>query len=315
MGIFSKTPSEPPPYALQIHLDPSTPQVLRPNDTVRGHISLIPNIPLSPPAIEVTLYGTSTVWLRTAVGQVGNGPGQVNRRRYLHWRDNAPLFTVCHNLVSPGAHFNAGETYTLPFAIVLPAGTGNDRSHSYADAADTRWIAGPHDLPPTFSHGHPRGFDETGPDYAHIEYGVRARVVAPGSGPTADAAAHADADVPLFFAPLGRSPHAGSSTRVQVHSEAFTLASSALLHDADSGGEAKVGLRQSMRDRFSSKTPKLEFKVEVQVPDELCSGAAFDVNVRVEAGARSEGVRVPRMKVRVEKVVLVDCTFVRAVRD
>lgn len=318
MGLFnsSKIPQKPLPD-LAIHLYFPTDKVFQPDDVVSGHITLIPIESITPQAIEVSLFGRSLVWHRTS------HRNQNETTDYHHWRDNAPLFEVTQNVL-PGAMttgismessiLKAGATYTFPFQFRFPKGTGNSRVGQYEKNTDERWTIQPHNLPPTFLHTYRNG-KGTEPDYAKIEYGVRARLRCPGVGVVRGRSlTELSGTASVLFQP--------SNTALQLNmqepssmlrqSKAFHFQSSILNGQAAN----QIGFRQNMRDRFSSKTPKLDFETILEIPQYLTSGTEFRVRASFHVVGTTENVtHLPPIKFIVLKLELLDYTFIRAPRD
>ncbi|KAF2788920.1 hypothetical protein K505DRAFT_254397, partial [Melanomma pulvis-pyrius CBS 109.77] len=144
MGFFkSNKEPQPPLPALFISLTSQEDTVFKPNDTVSGHLTLTTPLPITPQAIEVSLWGKSKTWIRTSTKR-------NNTTSYKHYRDDVSLFDVTSNLF-PAPHLLSPEqTYIFPFSFRVPEGTGVNRSGCYEKDGDERWTVFPHKLPPTF---------------------------------------------------------------------------------------------------------------------------------------------------------------------
>jgi hypothetical protein len=309
MGLFSssKIPLPPiPHFDIVLHNQKKT---YRPGDIVRGHIALTPIIPISPYALNVSLFGQSLIWHRVDVSS-SDKPSD-----YHHWRDNAPLFEVADDVLHAKdkgpSDLLPRQTYQFPFEFRLPKGTGNARFGQYKNDADVKFSIGPHDLPPTFLHADKYG-KGTDADYAKVEYGVRATLLCPGVGIVqgknlADLTVTASIDfLPSYIAP---SPGPLSVLRYPKN---FTLQSSILTGQDPS----QIGFRQSLRDRFSSSTPTMSFEAALEMPDQLTSGNEFRFRASFNVLKKSENVlRIPAITFRVLKLDLRDFTFYRAPRD
>lgn len=315
MGLFSSS-KIPKPALPKISIRLSTPseKVFKPDDVVSGYVAFAPTVPIVPHAIEVSLFGQSLVWLRT-----GANAGKGSTTDYHHWRDNAPLFEVTTNVLpafdSKAPTLQPGEKYTYPFQFQFPAGTGNSRFGQYNKDEDMRWTVGPHLLPPSFlhtgTHGTNMGEDA---DFAKIEYGIRARLICPGIGIARGQNLHdLVVTAPVLFVPLDPKPDASEGPlSVLRDSKTFKVQSSALTGQATSS----IGFRQSMRDRFSSSTPKLEFEVAVEIPDLITSGSEFHFRVSFNVLSISDNVAyIPHIRFAILKLELQDLTAVRAQRD
>ncbi|KAH7385961.1 hypothetical protein BKA66DRAFT_461235 [Pyrenochaeta sp. MPI-SDFR-AT-0127] len=318
MGFFKSSPKipQPPLPNLAIHLYGPTDKVFKPDDIVTGHIALTPIVSITPQVIEVSLFGQSMIWYR-----VGHKNQKSNTTSYSHYRDNAPLFEVAENVLPNHSSegkllntFDPGQTYTFAFGFRFPAGTGNSRFGQYKQDVDERWVVTPHDLPPTFLHTGKMG-DGTDADYAKVEYGVRAKLICPGVGVVVgDQLADLTATIPVLFQPLNPNIEQTMSGPLSVirHPKKFVFQSSILTGQPAS----QIGFRQSMRDRFSSSTPKLDFEAAVEMPDLLTSGTEFRFRASFKVLTKSHDVtHIPGLTFRVLKLDLLDFTFYRAPRD
>ena len=174
MGLFSSSKSKLPPAplpSLELHLAHSTDTVIKPGDTVNGHILLSTPVVITPKAIEVTFWGQSQTWIRRE-------HKSDDSTSYTHYRDLAPLFTVTHNALSKTKEeaYVPGQAYTMPFTFTMPTGTAYNRADSYQHPDDGVWTISPHNLPPTFLHSR---FGPDIPDNCSISYGVTARLICP----------------------------------------------------------------------------------------------------------------------------------------
>lgn len=331
MGLFSSNkPPQPPTPDLTIHIYGTEEKCYKPNDYVSGHVILTPVESMRPQALEVSLFGQSLVWLRTS-------SNDGNHTTYYHYRDNAPLFEVTTDVLpnrgldsnqyhdnSIGEHiekmekgppdtddFQPGQSYTFPFSFRFPEGTGNSRLSSYKQADDGRWTVDPHKLPPTFYHGSQYSRDHGEPDFAKIEYGIRARLLCPGIGIiVGKELKDLIVTVPVLFAPI--NPHATLSGPLSVlkFQKAFTLHSSSL------SGQETPGFRQSLRDKFSSSTPTLDFETSLEMPDLLTCGLEFRFRAAFTVLSKSANVvKIPAIHFSILKLDLLDFTFVRAALD
>ncbi|KAF1849372.1 uncharacterized protein K460DRAFT_365256 [Cucurbitaria berberidis CBS 394.84] len=318
MGLFKSSPklAQPPLPNLAIHLYNPTDKVFKPDDVVTGHISLAPIIPITPYALEVSLFGQSLIWLRTSHRKNSN-----SMMDYYHWRDNAPLFEVSENVLpSPSKKeesmtvYQPGQTYTFPFHFRFPAGTRNSRLGQYKQDSDERWTVTPHDLPPTFLHTDKLG-DATEPDYAKIEYGVRVKLICPGIGVVqGQNLIDLTTTAPVLFQPMNRNPQHILDGPISVlrYPKTFTFQSSILTGQQPS----QIGFRQAMHDRFSSTTPKVDFEAALDMPDVLASGSEFRFRASFHVLSKTDSVsHIPPIQFRVLKLDLLDFTFVRAPRD
>lgn len=313
MGLFGSSKAPPPPLPnLSIYLSTPLEKVFQPDETVSGTITLTPAIPITPQALEVTLFGQSLIWYRTT--QPGTSrPGTIQRNQYIHFRDNAPLFNVTTNILPPQTGtLQPGQPLTLPFNIRFPLGTGNKRLGQYRRDSDERWTVGPHNLPPSFifSSSSPSSSVCDSPDFAKIDYGISARLLTPEYiGFDLDASA-LEVFAPVLFSPQ----NAGLDT---THAT-LTFVDSHSLQSSILAGVQKenLGFRQSLRDRLSSSTPKICFDTSVHVPDCLISGQEFAIRAGVHVTHKSDSVSaMPSVKLRVGKIELVEYTAVRAPRD
>ena len=207
-----------------------------------------------------------------------------------------------------------GQTYTFPFSFRFPAASGNNRHNLYENDGDERWTIQPHILPPSFLINYSFGSD-TEPNFAKIEYGVKAKLICPGVGVVhGKMMADLISSAPILFQPL--NPHLQEMMTgplsVIRHPKTFSYSSSAL-----TGQDPKqISFRQNLRDRFSSSTPKLDFEAALEIPDLLASGAEFCFRASFTAMAKSDGVtRIPPVVFKVLKLELLDFTFARASRD
>lgn len=306
MGLFSSSkPPQPPLPKFSIFLDSAQDKVFKPDDLVTGYIAITPEQSITPVAIEVTLFGQSQIWHRTSHNDSNN------RTQYRHWRDNAPLFGVTENVLpAQGAALEWPETHRFPFSIRFPAGTGSSRRGQYKFDDDPRYHIGPHDLPPTFLQG-----DGENPNYAKIEYGIQARLQCPGvyvvqGKNMVDLMAVA----PILFQPLNRHENEliYRPLPMQQNREPFLLQSSTLAE----GASSNVGFRQSMRDRFSSSTPKLSFESTLEFPNLLASGSEFRFRAAFTVLEKVNGASwIPPITLTVLRLEMLDFTFIRAPCD
>lgn len=292
-------------------------KIFHPNDLVTGHVTLKPITPLFPKAIYVTLFSNSSLWHRVDCGQ--------NPTNYLHYRDNAPLFEVSEDVMQSGTAATwrktnngptllPGQTYNHRFEFRFPARTSNVRIGQYKDDADTRFVVGPHDLPPTFLYTNKHGDgDGTDANFAKVEYGVRARLVCPtvritqGKGDLV-------VTIPINFHPPAAEQQSTLLDAVDVrrHSKTFSLQSSVLTGQH----RTQIGFRQGLRDRFSSTTPVIHFNTTVEIPDRLLSGSEFCLRTVFTIISRTDSVtHIPAVKFSILKLDLLDFTFLRAPRD
>ena len=316
MGLFSSSKLPQPPLPnIAIHLYSPSEKLFRPDEDVAGHISFTPVAPIAPRALEVSLFGQSLVWHRTSHS---TSNGTSSSTDYHHWRDNAPLFEVATNVLPPfethAPTLDVGETYTFPFSIRFPAGTSNNRSGQYKEDDDTIWTVEPHDLPPSFLDTSKHGTADA-PDYAKIEYGVRARLMCPGIG-VVQGKNIRDLVVtaPVLFVPLPPVPSYSGEMPVGLpkQMQAFTVQTSALAGQSVNS----IGFRQSLRDRFSSSTPKLEFRTIVEIPEVLTTGMEFRFRAAFSVVSKSDNVsHIPAIHFTILNLKLKDITSVRAPRD
>ncbi|KAF2686723.1 kinase-like protein [Lentithecium fluviatile CBS 122367] len=302
MGLFSKSTNTGPLPTINVSLNTPQDHVFKPNDTVTGHITLSTPIPLNPQAIEASLWGNSNVWMRD---DFNNSSSETTKHDYYHYRDNVPLFNIVFNVLTE-KHLQPGLTYTFPFQFRVPQGTNANRAGGYKDNNDSRWTIQPHLLPPTFQWG--QRTDD--PDHAKITYGVTGRLVCPGVGGGKKGDKPIEASAPIIFQPL--NPHLNQPFSVVPYSKTFTLASSALAGQDPSS----IGFRKKLSDRFSSKTPKLDFEFGVEVPDFLASGTEFMFRSTFNVISKSDNVvGLPAITFKVLKLELIAFTYIRASRD
>lgn len=298
MGVFrSHKHRVPPPPIFDLHLSTPQDRVLKPNDIIRGHVTLLTQTPIPPQAIEASFWGHSSAWLRTS-------SSSDTSTSYRHYRDNVPLFNVTFNLLDQQIH--PGQEHCFPFEFRVPESTSSHRLGGYKDDLDTRWTVQPHHLPPTFAWG--RSPDR--PNNASVSYGITARFICPGNGIGTDQEDSLSVTVPILIQPL--NPNLNAPYSVIRHSKPFTLASSNL-----TGREpSSIGFRQKLSDKFSSDTPKLDFELGIELPDLLVSGSEFKFRGTLSVLKKTENVvHIPAITFRVLKLELLDFTFVRAARD
>jgi hypothetical protein len=314
MGIFSSNKIPQPPLPdIALHLYCPTDKIFRPDELVSGHVSFTPVAPIAPHALEVSLFGQSLIWHRTTHSR---STGNTSSTDYHHWRDHAPLFEVITSVLPPwdpqAPALAVGQNYTYPFSFYFPNGTSNTRFGQYKDDSDELWTSGPHDLPPTFLSASKYSKDD-GPNYAKVEYGVRVRLVCPGIGIVRGKNIEDLIIIaPVVFAPLKAIPYDPEIPMGLRHAQPFTLQTSALTGQSSSA----IGFRQSMRDRFSSSTPKVDFELAVEIPDALTSGTEFRFRTSFNVIIKSENAsHIPAVHFTVLKLDLKDLTFVRAPRD
>jgi hypothetical protein len=310
MGLFSSTKIPQPSLPdIAIHLYSPTDKIFRPDELVSGHVNFTPTVPIAPRAIEVSLFGQSLIWHRTS-------SSSNDSTDYYHWRDNAPLFEISTNVLPAGEPhapaLSVGETYIYPFNFRFPARTGNTRFGQYKEDTDELWTVRPHDLPPTFLSAGKHNKDD-GPNYAKVEYGVRARLVCHGTGVVqGKSIVDLVATVPVFFAPFKSLTCNLDPIGAQRHTQPFMLQTSALTGQTSSA----IGFRQSVRDRFSSSTPKVDFELAVEIPETLTSGTEFRFRTSFNVITKSDNVsHIPAVHFTILKLALKDITFVRAPRD
>lgn len=311
MGLFSTKYPQPPLPDIGIHLSNPADKVYRPDDIVNGWVTFTPTVPIAPRAIVASLWGHAQIWHRTSHTNSNNSSD------YHHWRDNAPLFEVQTNILqtsdSKPSTLEVGRTYTYPFQFRFPIGTANNRGGQYQNDADARWTVGPHQLPPTFWSSSNHSI-EGAPNWAKVEYGVRVRLACPGVGV---AQGHNLVDfvvnAPVLFAPLNRSAHTSQAPPSLIsYTKSCSLRTSALARPSSSS----VGFRQSMRDHFSSKTPRLDFDSVLHVPDVMTSGCEFSFGAAVKILDKSDTVsHIPPIHFTILRLELQDFTSIRAPRD
>lgn len=314
MGLFgSSKPPEPQPVLFFKFTHPQE-QIFEPDSVVSGHVALTTPIPISPQAIEVSLFGFAKVWIR-------ENHSSNNSTNYHHFRDNAPLFNLTYNLLGPPPKAGQpeqllpGQIYRYPFSIRFPAGTGNNRTGLYRDSNDTRWTTLPHSLPPTFFSGCRGGVGlshDPEPDYAEVQYGITTRLICPGVGIGKYHQDPISATVPLTFQPTNTHLHDPLAPGLLRHTKPFLLQSLALA-GAD---PAQLGFRKRIHSHFSSSIPSLNFELAVEIPDLLTSGAEFRFRAHFTVLQKSDNVvKIPPIKFRVVSCKLLNFTFFRAPRD
>ncbi|KAF2269830.1 hypothetical protein CC78DRAFT_564515 [Lojkania enalia] len=298
MGLFTSKKQEPLPDVV-VTLATSQDTVFRPDDTVSGHVTLSTPFPLTPQAVEVSLWGESKVWIRRSSSSSNNSTD------YQHYRDNAPLFTVTYNLFPDPHQLQPGQDYNFPFHFRVPEGTAFTRPECYRDPTEQPYTVLPHNLPPTFFFG----YSEDIPDNAGVFYGVTARLIAPGVGVGKDVEP-VSSTIPILFQPL--NPNVRFSPSILRHTKNFTLASSSL-----TGAEpSKIGFRQRMHDRFSSQTPKMDFEVAVEIPARLNAAQEFQFRTSFAVLNKGDNVtHIPPINIKVLDLKLLDFTFFRATYD
>jgi hypothetical protein len=307
MGFFkSNKEPQPPLPSLSLYLTSKQDTIFKPNDIVSGHIELATPIPITPQAIEISLWGESKTWIRTTSSQ-GNGTTGSTSRDYRHYRDNAPLFTLTSNLLPKAMELLPGQVHSFPFSFRVPEGTGINRSGCYKDDTDARWTVFPHNLPPTFFVG----ISPEDPDNCEISYGVTARLICFGVG-VGKELEPIQSTAPILFQPLNVNAVTQGALSMIRHPKNFTLSSSALTGLDVSA----IGFRKRMADRLSSGTPKLDFELGIEVPDLVTSGSEFRFRTTFTVLEKSDKVTfIPELRFRVLKLELLDFTFFRAPRD
>jgi hypothetical protein len=306
MGFFKiKKDNQPqiPITNLFLHLANPVDKVFKPYDTVSGHVVLTVAQPITPEAIEVSLWGLSTVWIRTSHSNSNDSTD------YKHYRDHAPLFTVTFNLLPKPQTLNVGQEYKFDFSLRVPERTAATQAQQYKSSNDNRWTTCPHQLPPTFFWSNSRYPDS--PDNAEVSYGVTARLVRPDVGASKNFEP-LSATAPVLFQPL--NPHANLPTPLTLirHPKNFNLQSSTL-----TGKELNsIGFRQRMHDLFSSGTPKIDFEAGLEIPDVLHSGSEFRFRLSFDVLAMSaNAVQIPAITFNIFKLELQDLNIIRAPRD
>lgn len=312
MGLFNSPKFPQPPLPnMTINLSATADKVFRPDDIITGHIAFTPVVPIAPHAIEVSLNGQSLVWYRTRY------KSNNDKTYYHHWRDNAPLFEVVKSVLpaldSKSPPLQVGQTYTYPFFFRFPAGTGNSRTGQYKQDDDEMWTTRPHDLPPSFLHTDKYGTGEHA-NYAKIEYGVRARLLCLGVGVVKGNVLHdLVVTVPVLFVPLNSNPYTPRDPLRMLKYPKILILQSSALTGQDS---VSIGFRQSLRDRFSCSTPKIEFEISLLLPDILTSGSEFQFGSSFNVLSKTGDVsKIPAVHFKILKLSLKDITFVRAPRD
>ncbi|KAF2185697.1 hypothetical protein K469DRAFT_707361 [Zopfia rhizophila CBS 207.26] len=307
MGLFrSKSTPQGPLPDLELHLASQQDTIFKPNDTISGRIALSTPIPITPQAVEVSLWGQSETWIRRESSSSNSHTG-TRTTDYHHYRDHAPLFHVTFNLFPKPHALLPDQTYNYPFSFRVPEGSGFNRSNCYENPNDNVWTAFQHHLPPTFVFGH-----EDKPDNCSIAYGVTARLICPGIGvgkpPDVDPLS---CTAPILFQPPNPNAHITNPNRAR-YDKRFTVASSVLT----GRDPASIGFGQRMRDRLSSATPKLDFELGVETPDLLASGSEFSFRTTFNVLQRSDKVVViPPITFKILKLELLDFTLFRAPRD
>lgn len=104
----------------------------------------------------------------------------------------------------------------------------------------------------------------------------------------------------------------GLPRRLIQYSKSSTLKSSAL-----TGQEVDlIGFRQSVRDRFSSNTPRLQFETVLEIPSLIASGCEFRFRTSVNILSKTDSVlHIPAINFIILRLELLDFTFVRAPYD
>jgi hypothetical protein len=332
MGPFSSREIPQPPLPdLTIHLDDAEHRVYKPDDVVRGQVVLKPFAFIEPEALEVSLFGQSLIWYRASTTSRNFDDSITTSTYYHHWRDNAPLFEDFQDVLHAGTtsskeeekgkseatwRFEAGQTYTFPFQFTFPTQTSNARYGQYKNDLDKKYDIGPHNLPPTFLLTSSYNLKDSGTDanFAKIEYGIRARLVCPGVGIVqGKTLADLTTTSTILFQPTCHIPPFGPHTVLRRYPKSFTLQSSIL-----SGKPAsQIGFRQSIRDRYSSSTPKLFFEVALEIPEQFTSGSEFRFRTSLTTLSKtSNAVHIPpSVTLTVLEASLLDFTFYRALYD
>jgi hypothetical protein len=286
-------------------------KVYRPNDLVTGHVSFVPVVPIVPQAIEVTLFGQSRIWHRTKSSNANNNAD------YYHWRDNAPLFQVSTNVFPQsnqnGAPCEPRQRYSYAFSFRFPAATGNSRVGQYKAGNGQAFTTGTHTLPPSFLITTRKDGSDDSPNYAKIEYGVRATLICPGVGTVqGKTIQNLQMTVPvLFVQPVNMRTMNGEFNMLQYR-KTFNLQTSTLSGQNPNSS----GFRQIMRDRFSSSTPKVEFESILEMPELLASGYEFRFRAFFKMPSKTENVSyIPSIRFTILKLDLLEFTFVRAPQD
>jgi hypothetical protein len=341
MGLFnsSKIPQPPLPN-LAVYLDDTEDKVYRPNEVVKGHVILTPVASIEPHALQVSLFGQLLVWHRTS-GSTDDSSD------YYHWRDNAPFFIVTQNILHTAtttaygdekekqpvtSRLEAGQTYRVSFQFTFPARTGKTRAGQYKHDNDQKYTIGLHNLPPTFlltNRAMPKrklppsyppwsckqsGGDALDANFAKIEYGIRATLICPCVGVVqGKSLADLTAALTVFFQPTNPTLPFASHTALHRYLKTFTLQCSSL----STNPPEHIGFRQSIRDRFSSSIPKIDFEAALETPDQFTSGTEFRFRASLTTLLRSSNVGhiPPSVTFTVLKLDLLDFTFYRAPRD
>jgi hypothetical protein len=306
-GYFTLSRSEETPAThpnLELHLAHAKDIAIKPGDIVSGFVHLLTPVPINPKFVEVAFWGQSQTWIRREHHNTNHAG--TRDTDYYHYRDRASLFTAIGNLNPhpPGQDaLVPGQTYKMPFTFTMPARTLHNRANCYQEPADGVWTVVPHDLPPTLFYG---TWGPESPDQCSISYGVTARLICPGFDND-----DVRCTLPVAFTPLNPLAHIQNPRRVR-QSKMFILSSSTLTGQS----ESSIGFRQSLKDKFSSHAPKLNFELAVELPDLLKSGGEFAFRATFKALSKTENVtHIPEMTFRVLKLGLLDFTLFRGPRD
>jgi hypothetical protein len=143
---------------------------------------------------------------------------------------------------------------------------------------------------------------------------VRARLLCPGVGVVRGTILYdLVVTIRVLLMPLNSNPYTPRDPlRMLKYPKILTLQSPAL-----TGQDAvSIGFRQSLCDRFSSRTPKIEFEISLLLPDLLTSGSEFHFGSSFNLLSKTGNVsRIPAVHFKILKLRLKGITFVRAPRD
>lgn len=306
MGLFGSAAHQAPAFCQQVEifLDQDATRPYRPGSVVSGHIHIwFPSsAPLTIQSCQVVFSGGSSTHIRKSDSKKN---GTTSTTDYRHYADLASFFVVPAQLCGSGS-FSADEHYRLPFQFVFPVATGNSRSNVYRTPQDETWTVAPHELPPSYSQE--GRFNSMNACY--IGYSLQATLFLVNQNTM-----HPQATTALHYMPYSRSP--STYTCLSVTSPPMYCASSLFSHMmSQSGTTAALSLRQRMKDRVSSHTPRIAFTLHCTLPQAVVPGEPFKLTPSLLLHSRANDVTiVPSITFRFKKLELKCVTAWRAPRD